>query len=180
MTKLNPALYLNPSINLHHGMASSRHLFLSIVLVLLPNARILLVLILLFPFSFSYAAMISSNQSIWTLTLYTIEGGTWQYEEKEMATTLSSLMTAGGDFRSGDVPPFDFSELPMENVISLSLAFFAMGTELWNLPDGFGIHNFQINKSLENNGLTVPVPAAGWLFASSLIGLCLMAQRKIQ
>jgi hypothetical protein len=180
MTKLTPALYPIPSINLHQGLVSSPHLFLSIVQVLLPKARILLLLILLFPFSFSYAAMISSYQSIWTLTLYTVDGGAWGYEEKEMATTLSSFMTAGGDFRSGDVPPFDFSELPMENVTRLSLPFFAMGAELWNFPDGSGIHNFQTSKSMEMNGLTVPVPAAGWLFASSLIGLCLMVQRKIQ
>jgi hypothetical protein len=180
MINLTPMINSKQVLNLHRGLVSSPHLCLSFVQVLLPKARILLLLILLFPFSFSYAAMISSYQSIWPLTLYTVDGGTWHYEEKEMATTLSSFMTAGGDFRSRDVPPFDFSELPMENITSLKLSFFAMGAELWSLPDGSGIHNFQINKSLGINGLTVPVPAAGWLFASSLIGLCLVAQRKTQ
>jgi hypothetical protein len=169
MIKLIPMINSNPVLNLHWRMVSS-----------LPKARILLLLILLFPFSFSYAAMISSYQSLWNLSLYTVDGGTWQYEEKEIATTLFSSMTAGGNFRSGDLPQFDFSEFPMENVTSLSLSFFAMANELWNLPYGTAIHNFQINKSLKHNGLTVPVPAAGWLFASSLIGLCLMTQRKIQ
>jgi hypothetical protein len=180
MTKSTPALNLNPSINSHHGMVSSWHVFLCIVQVLLHKARILLLLVLLFPFSFSYAAMINSYQPIWTLTLYTVDGGNWQYEEKERAITLSSFMTTRGDFRSGHVPSFDFSQLPMENITGLRLSFFAMGTELWNYPDGSGIHNGQLNKSLEINGLTVPLPAAGWLFASSLIGLCLMAQRKTQ
>jgi hypothetical protein len=180
MTKLTPAFNLNPSVNLHQGMLSTRYLFLSIVQVLLPKARILLLLILLLPFSFSYAAMISSYQSIWTLTLHTVDGGTWQYEEKEMATTLSSSMTMRDNFLSGDDPPFDFSQLPKENITSLRLSFFAMGTGLWNFPDGSGIHSFRINDFLAINGLTVPVPAAGWLFSSALLSLCFITQRKKQ
>jgi hypothetical protein len=180
MINLTPMMNSNPVLIFHWGLASSSHHFLSIVQVLLPKARILLLLILLFPFSFSYAAMISSYQSIWALTLYTFDGGTWQYEEKEMAPTLSLSMTVGGNLRSGDVPQFDVSPLPMENLTSLRLSFFAMGRELRNLPDFSGIHNFQINQSMKLNGLTVPVPAAVWLFASSLIGLCLVGQRKKQ
>jgi hypothetical protein len=180
MINLTPMLNSNSVLNLQRGLVSSLNLFLSIIQALLSKARILLLLILLFPFSFSYAAMISSYQSIWTLTLYTVGGGTLEYQGKEMATTLSSSMTMGGNFLSGDDPPFDFSQLPKENITSLRLSFFAMGTELWNLPDGSGIHNFRIKKYLKVNSLAIPVPAAGWLFASGLLGLCVMTQRKTQ